>query len=67
MAHRKRKNEVIVIFVTYGSFMAGRNGEKINVLYFLNRLLQRLLPPSILHTVFILQYPYTEHPKIINI
>ena len=47
--------------------MGERNRKKIDILYFVNRLLQRLLSPSILHTVLSsLQYPYTEHPKIIN-
>ena len=41
--------------------------KKIDILYFVNRLLSRLLSPSILHTVLSsLQYPYTAHPKIIN-
>ena len=48
--------------------MGERNRKKIDILYFVNRLLQRLVSPSILHTVLSsLQYPYTEHPKIINI
>ena len=34
--------------------MGERNGEKIDISYFLNRLLQRLLSPSILHTAFII-------------
>ena len=47
--------------------MGEKNREKIDILYFVNRLLSRLLSPSILHTVLSsLQYPYTEHPKIKN-
>ena len=46
--------------------MGEKNNEKIYILYFVNRLLSPLLSPSILHTVLsYLQYPYTEHPKII--